>query len=353
MKNNYFFPYSHRIISRWLSLLSLILLFISNVSLAEEYRLKIHHFLSPLAAVQKDLLLPWSDRITAESQGSLKFDIYPAMQLGGKPQQLFDQARRGTADIIWTLAGYTPGRFPRMEVFELPFMAASAEATSQAAYEYYKSHAQKEFEDVKVLMISTHAPGTLHTKNNPIDSLADFKGLKIRAPTRISNMMLNALGATAVGMPVPELPVAISKGVVDGALIPYEVSLPLRLHELTNSHTEIVGERGLYTAVFLLIMNKDKFNSLPTLLQEIIDNNSGLTMAQIAGRLWDQSEIPGKQAAIDSGDSFYTIRGEELRKWRLITNKVRNTWIKEMSAKGIDGKELIDEAENLIKKYED
>ena len=323
-----------------------------NTAIAAENNLKVHHFLSPLASVQKDLLQPWADKITAESGGDLQFTIYPAMQLGGKAPQLFDQARRGTADIIWTLAGYTPGRFPRMEVFELPFMAASATVTSQAAYEYFEAQATDEFKDVKVLLVSTHAPGTLHMQNKPIRSLEDLKGVKVRAPTRVTNLMLKSLGATPVGMPVPQLPTAISKGVVDGALIPYEVSLPLRLHELTNSHTDVVGKRGLYTAVFLLVMNKDKFNSLPPKLQKVIEDNSGLAMARTAGQLWDKSEIPGKKAAQDSGDAFYYIKGKELRKWQRVGDEVRRDWIKEMDAKGFDGAALITKAEALIKKYE-
>ena len=323
-----------------------------NVAVAAENNLKIHHFLSPLASVQKDLLQPWADKITIESDGALKFTIYPAMQLGGKAPQLFDQARRGTADIIWTLAGYTPGRFPRMEVFELPFMAASAAATSQAAYEYFEAQAADEFKDVKVLLVSTHAPGTLHMQNKPIRSLEDLKGVKVRAPTRVTNLMLKALGATPVGMPVPQLPTAISKGVVDGALIPYEVSLPLRLHELTNSHTDVVGKRGLYTAVFLLVMNKDKFDSLPPKLQKVIEDNSGLAMARTAGQLWDKSEIPGKKAAQDSGDAFYYIKGKELKRWQRVADEVRRDWIKEMDAKGFDGAALITKAEALIKKHE-
>ncbi len=323
-----------------------------NTAIAAENNLKVHHFLSPLASVQKDLLQPWADKITAESEGALKFTIYPAMQLGGKAPQLFDQARRGTADIIWTLAGYTPGRFPRMEVFELPFMAASATVTSQAAYEYFEAQAADEFKDVKVLLVSTHAPGTLHTQNKPIRSLEDLKGVKVRAPTRVTNLMLKSLGATPVGMPVPQLPTAISKGVVDGALIPYEVSLPLRLHELTNSHTDVVGKRGLYTAVFLLVMNKDKFNSLSPKLQKVIEDNSGLALARTAGQLWDKSEIPGKKAAQDSGDAFYYIKGKELKKWQRVADEVRRDWIKEMDAKGFDGAALITKAEALIKKHE-
>ncbi len=319
---------------------------------AQEYKLKVHHFLSTNAVTHKDLLEPWAEKINHASAGKLQLSIYPAMQLGGKPPQLFDQARRGTVDIAWTLAGYTPGRFPRMEVFELPFMATNAKATSQAAYQFYSNYAAEDFKDVKVLLVHTHAPGKFHMNNKPIRNMRDLKGAKVRAPTRVTNMMLESLGATAIGMPVPSLPGALARGVVDGALVPYEVALPLRLHELTNSHTDVTGRRGLYTAVFLLVMNKKKFNSLPADMRQILDSHSGLEWAKEAGELWDKSDIPGIDAARNAGDKFHFIKGKELQKWQEVGRKVWRRWEQEMAEKGIDGESLIQNAQRLISEFD-
>ena len=319
---------------------------------AEEVHLRAHHFLSTSAVTHKDLLQPWADKVDKLSGGKLKITVYPAMQLGGKAPQLFDQARRGTVDIAWTVAGYTPGRFPKMEVFELPFIAANAEITSQAAHEFYSKHARDEFKDVKVLMVHVHGPGKLHMRNKPIRSLADLKGAKVRAPSRITNLMLNSLGATAVGMPVPELPGALAKGVIDGALVPYEVTLPLRLHELADSHTDVAGKRGLYTAIFLLVMNKKKFEALPADLQRTLEYSTGLGWAKAAGKLWDDSDIPARQAAQARGNKFYFITGAELEKWKAIGTKVEQGWVEEMRKKEIDGASLVAKARELINKYE-
>lgn len=316
------------------------------------YKIKVHHFLSTKSATHKDLLAPWAERIKSDSNDKLQLTIYPAMQLGGKAPQLFDQARRGTVDIAWTLAGYTPGRFPRMEAFELPFMASNAEVTSQAAYEFYTEYAEEEFKDVKVLLVHTHGPGKFHMNKKPIRNLQDLQGVKVRTPTRVAHMMLEELGAVSVGMPVPELPGSLARGVVDGALVPYEVALPLRLHELTDSHTDVKGERGLYTAVFLLVMNKKKFNSLPKDMQKILEDNSGLAWAKEAGKIWDRSDLLGLEAARQQGNKFNFISGRELKKWQAIGNKVWKRWEEEMQAKNIDGKALIKQAQRLIRKYE-
>ncbi len=318
---------------------------------AQEVTLRLHHFLPPPSTTHKDFIAPWAEKVQAESQGRIKIEIYPAMQLGGKPPQLYDQVRDGVVDIVWTLPGYTAGRFPTVEVFELPFMAASAEATSQAAHEFYEKHAREEFGDVHPLMVHVHAPGSFHLRETEVRRLEDLKGLKVRAPTRMTNIALKNLGATPVGMPVPAVPEALSKGVVEGTILPYEVTRPLKVHELTTSHTEIGGERGLYTAVFLFAMNKARYEALPADLRQVIDDNSGVPLAKKIGRVWDLAEAPGRQAAADLGDSFYTIEGEELARWQAAVAAVSEAWIAEMSKSGKDGQALIADARALIAKY--
>ena len=210
------------------------------------------------------LLVPWCDKIAKDSGNRLKCQIYPSMQLGGTPPQLIDQVKDGVADIVWTLPGYTAGRFPLMEVFELPFMSASAESTSQAAWEYYEKYAQKEFAGIRMLVVNVHDNGFVNTREKQVKTMADFKGLKMRAPTRQTNKLLAALGATPVAMPLPALSEAISKGVIDGYLLPWEVIPSIKAHELTKYHSETDPKsRALYTAVFTLAMNQAKYDSLP------------------------------------------------------------------------------------------
>ena len=320
-------------------------------SQAQDVTLRLHHFLPPPSTTHKDFIEPWARKVEAESGGRIKIEIYPSMQLGGKPPALYDQVRDGVVDIVWTLPGYTAGRFPTIEVFELPFMAASAEATSQAAHEFYERHARDDFKDIHPLMIHVHAPGTLHMRDREVKTMADLHRVKVRAPTRMTNAALEALGATPIGMPVPAVPESLARGVIEGTALPYEVTLPLKVHELTTSHTEIGGKRGLYTAVFLFAMNKARYESLPADLRRVIDDNSGTPLARKIGRVWDQAEIPGRQAAADLGDSFYTIEGEELARWQAATAGVTEGWIAEMTAAGKNGQALVDDARALIARY--
>jgi TRAP-type C4-dicarboxylate transport system substrate-binding protein len=206
-------------------------------AVAESVTLKFHSFPPMPANSNAKFVKPWADKVTAESNGEIKVEMYASMQLGGKPPQLADQVREGVVDIIWTVAGYTPGRFPHLEAFELPFMPASAEATSQAAHEYMMTVGAEDLKDYKVLAVHVHAPGTIHTKDTLVKSASDLNGLKMRGPTRVISQMLGGLGATPVGMPVPQVAPSLSKGVIDGMVVPWEIMPSFKLHELTKSHT--------------------------------------------------------------------------------------------------------------------
>ncbi|MHA1113288.1 MAG: TRAP transporter substrate-binding protein DctP, partial [Alphaproteobacteria bacterium] len=199
--------------------------------------LRIHHFLSPKSVTHSGFLAPWAERVARAAGGRLKFEIYPAMQLGGSPRQLFDQARDGVAALTWTLPGYTAGRFPIVEVFELPFVGGSAEATSLALTEFYGRHLRHEFAAIHPVLLHTHAPSSFHMTTKRVARMEDLRGVKLRAPSRAVAAALRALGAIPVGMPVPEVHQAMARGVVDGAALPFEVALPLRIHEVARTHT--------------------------------------------------------------------------------------------------------------------
>ena len=326
---------------------------LTGAALAQEVTLKVHHFWPPGAMPPSTLLGPWCEKIAKDSNNKMKCQIYPAMQLGGTPPQLIDQARDGIADIVWTLPGYTAGRFPLMEVFELPFMNNSAESASRAAWDYYTAVGSKEFPGIKALAINVHDEGYVHTREKQIRTMADFKGLKMRAPTRQTNKLLGLLGASPVAMPLPALPDALSKGVIDGFLLPWEVIPSVKAHEMVKFHSETdPASRALYTAVFILAMNQKRYDSLPADLKKVIDDNSGAALSRHFGKTWDASKPKGRQPAVDRGNTFYTIPSSELVNWEKATAGIYDEWVKDVTAKGSDGKALLQNARDLIKKYE-
>lgn len=319
---------------------------------AQEVTLSLHQFLPPQANVPKLVLDIWAKNVMEASDGRIKIDSYPSMQLGGKPPELMDQAIDGVADIVWTVVGYTPGRYPSTEVFELPFMMTDSGAgpVSRAYWEMFETHMKDtEFKDVHILGTWVHGPGMIHS-NKEVKTPEDMAGLKIRGGSRSINGLLSKLGATPVGMPVPAVPEGLSKGVIDGTTIPWEVTAALKVPELVSNHTEFEGV-SLYTLTFVLAMNKDKYESLPADLQKVIDDNSGLEFSVFAGTTQEASDGPARQLAVDRGNNIVTVSGADVDAWRAAAQPIYDEWVADMNSKGKDGQALIDEARALIAKY--
>ncbi|WP_439517119.1 TRAP transporter substrate-binding protein [Hydrogenophaga sp.] len=312
--------------------------------------LRLHQFLPGQAPIPSRAIVPWARKIETDSGGRIKVQIFNAMQLGGTPPQLFDQARDGVADITWTVLGYTPGRFNKAEVFELPFMSGLAEQSSRAFQEYVEKYAADEFKDVKLLAVHTHGPGLFHTKQ-PVTGLESLRGMKIRGGSRVINNMLVKLGATPVGMPVPAVTDALSKGTIDGTTIPWEVTPSLKVTELVKNHTTFAGATGLYTQTFAFSMNKGAYDKLPADLKKVIDDNSGIETAALFGRAMDEGDRMGREIAEKAKNNIVALDTAETQRWRRTAGAVETDWINEMKGKNIDGAKLVSEARALIAKY--
>ncbi len=317
---------------------------------AADITLRLHQLLPAQAAIPAQGLAPWAAKIEKESGGRIKFQLFPSMQLGGKPPELYDQAKDGVVDVIWTVLGYTPGRFPKTEAFELPFMSGSAEVSSKAFQEYVQKNAMDEFKDVKLIAVHTHGPGLFHSKD-PINKLEDLKGMKVRGGSRVINIMLEQLGATPVGMPVPAVGEALSKGVISATTIPWEVVPSLKVQQIVKNHTGFSGPKGLYTQTFVVAMNQASYNKLPADLKKVIDNNTGIEVAGRLGRVMDEADKLGLSLAQKAGNNVITLDAAETARWQRAANGVRGVWFKEVGDKGIDGPKLAAEAEALIEKY--
>jgi TRAP-type C4-dicarboxylate transport system substrate-binding protein len=314
--------------------------------------LKFHTFMAPSSNVWLNMHKAWMAKVEKDSGGHIKFEAYPAMQLGGTPVQLFDQARDGVVDVIWTLPGNTAGRFPSVEVFELPFIMTNAEATSRAYWEYVQTMAPDEFKDVQLLALQVHGPGVIHTTDKPVKTVADLKGLKMRAPTRQVTKLLGALGATPVGMPLPNIPDALSKGTINGAVIPWEVVPSVKVQELTKFHAEFDPAGGaLYTTTFVMAMNKAKYNSLPADLKKVIDANSGIETSGWLGKTQNAGDPAGRKTASDRGNTIYTIGTAEAQEFRRASRAIEIEWVEDMNKRGFDGKKLLSTARSLIEKH--
>jgi TRAP-type C4-dicarboxylate transport system substrate-binding protein len=317
-----------------------------------EFTLKLHHILGPNSPAQKNMIEPWVNRVQEDSGGRIKIDIYPAMSLGGTPPQLIRQVRDGVVDLVWTVNGYTPELFPRTEVFELPGVYTNdTVATNLAMRDLFDEYLAEEYEGVHVIVLHVHAGQGIQMRDTPVHSPADLAGKKLRIPTRTGAWIIEALGATPVGMPVPDLPQALSTGAVDGALIPWEIIPPLKIQELTQYQIEGPNHERFGTTTFQISMNQATWESLPPDLQEVINKNSGEEFAREVGQVWRDSEDVGIKVAMDDGNELITLTEEEMQAFRTALEPVVQRWIDEVTAAGIDGQALVDAARAAIAKY--
>ena len=301
---------------------------------AAEVTLKLAHFLPPVAPAHAKLLKPWAEQVEAASDGRISIRIYPSMQLGGSPAQLFDQVRDGVADLAWTLPGYTPGRFPRLETFELPFVAApTALVNAQAVQEFATTQLGDELGDVHLICAWAHDQGVLHSRK-PITDLAGMQGLKVRFPNRLTGEALTALGASAIGMPVPQVPESLASGVIDAVVVPWEVVPAVKIQELVQYHVQFPGTPTFYVATMLVAMNKARYEGMPDDLRAIIDAHTGMETAILAGKAFDEGSVAGKKAAEKRGNSIITLSEEETARWREKTRPVVDNWLTAKKSEG-------------------
>ncbi len=319
---------------------------------AAEFEFKLHHFLSPKSPAHLKMLTPWAERIEAASSGRVDIEIFPSMTLGGKPPQLPRQVRDGVVDMAWFVNAYAGGTFPRTEVFELPGIhKGDAGAVNQAMFAMKDTSLKKDFKGLVPLFQHVHGGQAFHMVDKEIRTPADLKGLKIRVPSRTGAWVLESLGASPVKTSVGEIPTALAKKVIDGALIPFEIIPPLKIHEQTQYQIEGPNGQRFGNTTFQVSMNKDRWNGLPEDIQQIFRDNSGSDWHAELGEIWETYEAKGLELAVKSGNTHIQLTEDEYQAFVRELDVVPSLWVEQMNAKGIDGQALIDEANKLIKEF--
>jgi TRAP-type C4-dicarboxylate transport system substrate-binding protein len=316
----------------------------------QRFTFKLHHALSSVSCAHVNFLVPWARAVEAQAGGRIRIDIFPSMQLGGQPVELFDQARDRVADIVWARPSETPGRFPRIELFELPFVPPRrALVGSKAIEDFSEENLKEEFREVHPICFSCSDRGIVHT-NRPVQTVDDLKGLRLDVHTRFTWEAVQALGANSMLMPSAQLPPAISRHIVDGCIVPWNMAPALKLYDLLKAHTDF-ADYSLSTTTFVLAMNKTAYEGLPAELKKVIDDNSGQVAAGMAGTMWDLQASSVADMVSRRGDPILTLAPEAAAPWRKATEPVIEAWLKQMKARKIDGETLLANARSLFDKY--
>ncbi|MBN1662001.1 MAG: TRAP transporter substrate-binding protein [Deltaproteobacteria bacterium] len=287
----------------------------------------------------------WAREIEKRTNGQVKINIFAGGSLT-PADQTYDGAVKGISDIGMSCFAYTRGRFPLMEVLDLPLGYPNGRIATRVANDFFKKFNPKELEGVKVLYIHAHGPGLLHTLK-PVKTMAELKGMKIRS-TGLSAKVVESLGAVPVAMPQGGTYEALQKGVVDGTFAPIETLKGWKQAEVVKSTTDCYGVG--YTTAMFVVMNKNKWDALPKDIQKVFDDVSTEWIDK-HGQVWDDSDAEGRAYSLSLGNKIIPLSKGEDAKWKKAVSPIIDEYVKTATANGLPGKEAVKEVENLIKKY--
>ena len=307
------------------------------------------HYFPPVHFVNTEIAIPWTKLMEEKSGGKLKFKVYPSAALA-KPQDFYEAVVSGGVDIVIGYSGYTPGLFPVSGVSGLPFLGYNSTLCATKTFmELWRTVPEiaKEWQALKVLWFQTEAPSHLHMAKKAVRTLSDLKGTKVRCPGQPAPY-LNSLGSTSIVMASPEIYDALSKGVIDGTIYPWEAIKGWNLHEICFHHTWL----NFYANPFYAVMNLDKWKSLPSDLQALFEKYSGDYGAEFSAKVWDKgTHVVYEWLKNDPKREIISLSKSEMEKAKELMKPHYDKWIADMAAKGIDGKAILDKTRQYAERF--
>ena len=318
---------------------------LSIVSAASANELKLATFEPPKAFIASKILAAWASKVNACANGEVKIKMFAGGVLGSPPKQ-YDIVTSGVADISWTVLGYIGGQFPLSSVIELPFLTRTSKAGTTALNTLFnEGYLDKEMAGIKVIGLHSNPGYHVHMKETKVVNPADFKGKKMRVPSKIAGTILKTLGATGVKVPAPGTSEALNKGVVDGTPFPYTAIGSFRLFDVTKYHTEL----HVTNATFGLIMNEQKYKDLTNRSQECIDKYSGHAFGDWASNLIDNQNAKMKnEVSKREGHEIIIPSADVIAEYKKILAPIESDWLAEMKGKGLDGDAVLRRAKQII-----
>ncbi len=315
----------------------------SAANAADPIKLTYSNFF-PATHVQSKLAEAWCKEVEKRTDGKVVVEYFPGQTLT-KAKVVYDGVVQGLSDIGFSVLGYTRGRFPLLEVIDLPLGYTSGPQATKVANAVYNKFKDKALTDTKVMYLHAHGPGLLHTKGKKVEKLADMKGLKIRSHGT-SAKVVKALGGTPVAMPMPETYQALQKGVVDGAVYPIEANKGWKLGEVIDYAT--LDYPAAYTTTFFVVMNKDRWAQLPDDAKKVIEEINKEWIVK-HGKAWDESDKEGMEFLKEKNRTIIELSDEQTKKWKEAVKPVLDEYVKDMKKKGLPGQEALDTALGAMK----
>ena len=320
----------------------------SQPAAAQTTTLTMSSWVSPSHLLTKDVLAVWGQQVEKATDGRVKLQMLPKHP-SAAPGTL-DAVRDGLVDVSYVTASYTPARHTMPLLAELPGGGATSVINSVAYSRIHWKYLQPvgEYKGVKLLGVFTHGPGQMFNTKRPINKVEDLAGMKIRTGGGIAEEMARALGASAFVKPAPESYELLSSGVADGTFFPLESIISFKLDTVIKYATLFPG--GFYSSSFGFFMNEDKWNKLSKQDQDAIASVSGEALAVLAGKAWDATDAAALEEMKKVGIQISTPSPEFIKGAQERAKVISDKWIKDATAKGIDGAKVFAEFHEELKR---
>jgi len=303
---------------------------------AEVIKLKAANYL-PVTHPMSQLSGWFCDEIKKRTNGQVEISYYPGGTLLN-PVKMYDGVVTGIADLGLSHIQYTRGRFPVMEVFDLPLGFPSGWVATQVATDFYNKHKPTEWNDVNVLYVTPTGPAVLETISKPVKTLEELKGLKIRATGQMTEV-IKALGGIPIPLEMPDVYDALRRGVIDGVTVDLSTLKHWKFAEVTKY---VTADWQLGTVItFYWVINRSKWNALPPDIQKIFTEVASATREKQAA-LWNQMDIEGVDLFKSGGGQVIPLSDTEAARWVKAVDPIIGTYKKNMASKGYKETEVDD-----------
>jgi TRAP-type C4-dicarboxylate transport system substrate-binding protein len=286
----------------------------------------------------------WKTEVEKRTDGKVRINTFPGSTLLGA-KDMMDGVIAGQADIGCLCMAYQPGRFIVTNATGLPVGIPDARTGSLALLDLYRKYKPEEFAPVKVLAMFTTAPSNIMSKV-PVRSLDDIKGLSLRGSGGAAQV-LAAWGANPVGMPMPDTPEALQKGVVKGLLSSLETLKDFKFAEMCRYVT--LTNTAIYP--FAVVMNMDSWNALPKDVQQVMEDMVR-EQSEWTGEYMDNHVDESVQWSKKTYNvEFIGLSSAEKSKWDALLEPLKAKWSAEAEEKGLPAEEILSDIETFIGTY--
>ncbi len=287
----------------------------------------------------------WKKEVEKRTGGKVAIQTFPGSTLLN-PKNMFEGVVSGTADIGCLAMSYQPGRFPISEAIDQPVGFSSAKAASLALYDLIEKYNPKEFEQVKIITLFTCPPANIMTIK-PVKSLKDLKGLELRVGGTQADIIKN-LGGIPIAMPQSDTPEALQRGTVKGHVSSMEVLKDFNYAAYTPNATIT----NLWVVTFSVVMNKDKWNSLPADVKKVIDGMRK-EWALWTGNYVDNHVLESLKWSKEKYN-FQTIElpANENAEIQKLIKPLIDVYVERITKAGLPGNQIIKDVYALKEKYE-